>query len=178
MFCIFPIQNSVYQRDRQIHGGYGRPEAHFYTSLFMVWLFPICLFWFAFTSNGQTSYWSPIIAGTLLGVGVPHIWLAMMNYIAGKPHSILPLSSNTLRLILNRYLPAPRCLSFCCHDDSIICCCSHSVACRYLHVRQSHHHNRHCYNRCSLVHSCPLDILCLLPWKHNSTEIKTREKAK
>ena len=47
-----------------------------------VWGFPISLFWFAFTSNGKTSFWSDVVAGGMLGVSDPLLWLCMLNYIA------------------------------------------------------------------------------------------------
>lgn len=81
MFIIFvPIQTWLYRRDRIRHGG-PRPEARFLISTVTVWGFPAALFWFAFTSNGKTSYWSPIVAGGMLGVADPLLWLCMLNYI-------------------------------------------------------------------------------------------------
>lgn len=80
MFCITPIQTWLYRRDRLKHG-HNRPEARFLTSLVGVWGFPISLLWFAFTDDGSVSYWSPVIAGTLLGICDPFLWLAMLNYL-------------------------------------------------------------------------------------------------
>ena len=80
MFCFVPVQTYFYARDRRIHG-HNRPEARFLTSLVTVWLFPITLLWFAFTSNGKTSYWSPVVAGGVLGFADPILWLSMLNYI-------------------------------------------------------------------------------------------------
>lgn len=81
MFIFFvPIQTWLYRRDR-IKRGQGRPEARFLLSTVMVWGFPISLFWFAFTSNGKTSFWSPVVAGGLLGVSDPLLWLSMLNYL-------------------------------------------------------------------------------------------------
>lgn len=84
MFCFVPVQTYFYSRDRQKHG-HNRPEARFLTSLVAVWLFPASLLWFAFTSDGKTSYWSPIVAGGVLGFADPLLWLSMLNYITGKP---------------------------------------------------------------------------------------------
>lgn len=80
MFAFIPIQTYFYAQDRKKHG-INRPEARFLTSLATVWLFPITLFWFAFTSNGNYSIWSPIIAGAVLGFCDPLLWLSMLNYI-------------------------------------------------------------------------------------------------
>ena len=82
MFCFVPVQTWFYRRDRQRNGGVGRPEARFLTSLVGVWGFPISLLWFAFTCDGETSYWSPVIAGGVLGFFDPLLWLSMLNYIA------------------------------------------------------------------------------------------------
>ena len=86
MFCFVPVQTWFYARDRKKHG-HNRPEARFIVSLVTVWLFPITLIWFAYTSNGQTSYWSPVVAGGILGFADPFLWLSMLNYITGKYHS-------------------------------------------------------------------------------------------
>ena len=87
MFFFMPVQTYLFKRDRLNHGGQSRPEARFLTSLVTVWLFPISLFWFAFTSNGKTSFWSPVVAGGVLGFADPLLYLSMLNYITGK---ILP----------------------------------------------------------------------------------------
>lgn len=84
MFAFVPVQTWFYRRDRERNGGKGRPEARFITSLVFVWGFPISLLWFAFTSNGDTNYWSPIVAGGFLGFCDPLLWLSMLNYITGK----------------------------------------------------------------------------------------------
>ncbi|KAK2626839.1 hypothetical protein QTJ16_004014 [Diplocarpon rosae] len=80
MFCFVPVQTWFYARDRKRHGR-NRPEARFLVSLVTVWLFPITLLWYAFTSDGKTSYWSPIVAGGVLGFADPLLWLSMLNYI-------------------------------------------------------------------------------------------------
>lgn len=81
MFAFMPVQTWLYTRDRVRHGGQGRPEARFLTSLVTIWLFPISLFWFAFTSNGHHSFWSPVVAGGVLGFADPLLYLSMLNYI-------------------------------------------------------------------------------------------------
>lgn len=80
MFCIVPIQTYLYRRDRLKHGT-NRPEARFLTSLVGVWGFPISLLWFAFTDDGSVSFWSPVVAGGLLAICDPFLWLAMLNYL-------------------------------------------------------------------------------------------------
>ncbi|KAF4630371.1 hypothetical protein G7Y89_g7769 [Cudoniella acicularis] len=80
MFCFIPVQTYFYGRDR-VKYGTNRPEARFLTSLVFVWLFPITLLWFAFTSDGNVSYWSPVVAGGVLGFADPLLWLSMLNYI-------------------------------------------------------------------------------------------------
>ena len=80
MFAFIPVQTHFYALDRKKHGT-NRPEARFLVSLVTVWLFSITLLWFAFTSSGDTSYWSPIITGGVLGFADPLLWLSMLNYI-------------------------------------------------------------------------------------------------
>lgn len=76
-----PIQTYLFKKDRLANGGVPRPEARFKMSLVTVWGFPIGLFWFGFTSMGNVNYWSPIIAGLILAIGDPLLWLAMLSYI-------------------------------------------------------------------------------------------------
>lgn len=87
MFCFYPVQTWWYARDRSKNGGKGRPEARFLTLLVVIWLFPASLFWFAFTSNGHYSIWSPIVAGGVLGFVDALLLCAMLSYITDTyPH--------------------------------------------------------------------------------------------
>jgi len=100
MFAYQPVQDWLYRRglavqflkliplDAAKRGGRTRPEARFLTSLLTVWLFPISLFWFAFTSDGSVSYWCPLVAGGVLGFCDPILWLAMLNYITDSYPSV------------------------------------------------------------------------------------------
>jgi hypothetical protein len=125
MFCFIPVQTWFYAQDRKKHCGHNRPEARFITSLVTVWLFPITLLWFAFTSDGNVSYWSPVVAGGVLGFADPLLWLSMLNYITGG----LPLHPSHPS-ITHTDTRAIRCLSQrssfcdCCVPDSFIpdCC--------------------------------------------------------
>lgn len=81
VFLFIPVQTYLFKKDHLKHG-HGRPEARFLTSVVIVWLFPVSLLWFAFTCDGNTNYWSPIVAGTVLGFCGPLLWLSMLNYIA------------------------------------------------------------------------------------------------
>jgi hypothetical protein len=81
MFIFMPVQTYLFKRDHLKHYCIPRPEARFLTSLVTVWLFPISLFWFAFTSDGNYSFWSPVVAGGVLGFADPLLYLSMLNYI-------------------------------------------------------------------------------------------------
>ncbi|GME67833.1 unnamed protein product [Ambrosiozyma monospora] len=81
MILLTPIQTWLFKKDRLANGGIPRPEARFKFSLITVWLLPISMYWLAFTSDGKTNYWSPIVAGTMLGFSSPITWLAIMNYL-------------------------------------------------------------------------------------------------
>lgn len=81
VLLLQPIQTWLFKRDRLKNGGLPRPEARFLISLVTVWGFPLGLFWFAFTSDGSVNYWSPIVAGFVLALADPLLWLAMLSYI-------------------------------------------------------------------------------------------------
>lgn len=90
-----PLQTWLFKRDRLKNGGVSRPEARFLLSLVTVWGFPLGLLWFAFTSDGKTNYWSPIIAGLMLAIGDPLLWLAMLSYIIDS-YSAAGLSNSAI----------------------------------------------------------------------------------
>lgn len=102
MFLFIPVQTYLYKRDRERRGG-PRPEARFLTSLVTIWGFPISLFWFAFTSDGNTSFWSPVVAGTILGFSDPLLYLSMLNYITGKIPAVSPSKESWLTFPADSY---------------------------------------------------------------------------
>lgn len=95
VILLQPLQTWLFKRDRLKNNGIARPEARFLLSLVTVWGFPIGLFWFAFTSNGETNYWSPIMAGFVLAVADPLLWLAMLSYIIDS-YSAAGLSNSAI----------------------------------------------------------------------------------
>ncbi|KAL7627394.1 hypothetical protein AAE478_001587 [Parahypoxylon ruwenzoriense] len=109
MFAFVPIQTWFYRRDRMKNGGVGRPEARFLTSLLFVWGFPASLLWFAFTCDGSVSFWSPVVAGGLLGFCDPLLWLSMLNYIAD---SYTNLAASAIAAFL---IPSFLIAAACCH---------------------------------------------------------------
>lgn len=52
-FLFVPFQTYLFTRYRLKHGH--KPEARFLTSLVCVWLFPVSLFWFAWTCDGKND---------------------------------------------------------------------------------------------------------------------------
>ena len=84
MALYTPVQTLLYKRaKRKTPYLRNRPESHFLTSRIAVWLFPVSLFWFAFTCEGNTSYWSPIVAGAVLAFADALLWQAMLLYVTG-----------------------------------------------------------------------------------------------
>lgn len=58
----------------------------------------IALFWFAWTSYPSISYWSPMLAGSLLGFALLFVFLGLFNYIvdAYLANAASALSGNTV----------------------------------------------------------------------------------
>ncbi|KAI0015952.1 MFS general substrate transporter [Xylariomycetidae sp. FL0641] len=108
MFCFVPVQTWLFRKDHQKHG-VSRPEARFLTSLVTVWGFPITLLWFAFTCDGNHSFWSPVVAGGFLGFCDPLLWLSMLNYIAD---SYTNLAASAIAAFL---IPSFLIAAGCCH---------------------------------------------------------------
>ena len=82
MFLFVSAQPWIYGHHRPKWSGRNKPEARFSTSLVTVWGFPISLFWFALTSNGN-QFWSPVLAGAVLEFSAALLWLSMLNNITG-----------------------------------------------------------------------------------------------
>jgi MFS family permease len=95
VILLQPIQTWLFKKDRLKNNGVARPEARFLISLVTVWGFPLGLFWFAFTSDGSVNYWSPIMAGFVLGIADPLLWLAMLSYIIDS-YSAAGLSNSAI----------------------------------------------------------------------------------
>ena len=87
LFLVMPLQTVLFARDRARREGVGRPEARLLVGLVLVWLYPVSIFWFAFTSDGSVSFWSPLVAGGVLAFVNPLLYLSMLNYIVDAyPH--------------------------------------------------------------------------------------------
>lgn len=56
-------------------GGKIKPEARLPMSLVGAFLFPVCLFWFAWTSN-RTHWISPVIASSFFGIGITWMYVS------------------------------------------------------------------------------------------------------
>lgn len=125
MFLFVPVQTYLFKRDRINRGGKSRPEARFLTSMVAVWLFPISLFWFAFTSNGKTSFWSPVIAGGVLGFANPLLYLSMLNYVTGKVGHPAAYEIDLIRASSNRLV------------SELCCFCSRSLSDPFIHIGRS-----------------------------------------
>jgi hypothetical protein len=98
LVAVTPVQTWLFSRDHKKHG-HGRPEARFLLSLIGFWLFPISLLWYAFTCDGNTSYWSPLVAGGVLGFAEAMIWLSMLNYVTGGISFLNPLDLDLIFII-------------------------------------------------------------------------------
>lgn len=118
MVLLTPVQTWLFSRDHE-RNGHSRPEARFLLSLAVVWLFPISLLWFAFTCDGKTSYWSPLVAGGVLGFVEAVISLSMLNYVTGE----IPPETSKLALTPSRFISGRRCISDCRLYDSVFCPC-------------------------------------------------------
>jgi MFS family permease len=112
VILLQPVQTWLFKRDRARNGGVPRPEARFLISLVTVWGFPLGLFWFAFTSDGSVNYWSPIMAGFVLAVADPLLWLAMLSYIIDS-YSAAGLSNSAIA-------------AFCIPSFAIAACLAHA----------------------------------------------------
>lgn len=56
------------------------PEARLEVTLLGAPLFAVSFFWFGWTSYSSISYWSPLLAGGLMGFSIFMIFLSLINY--------------------------------------------------------------------------------------------------
>lgn len=57
------------------------PELRLYPGALGGIVFAIAFFWFGWTSYPSISYWSPLIATSLIGIGILFVFLSLFNYI-------------------------------------------------------------------------------------------------
>jgi len=69
-----------------------KPEARLPMSLIGAFLFPVCLFWFAWTSN-RTHWISPVIASSFFGIGITWMFMPFLTYL---PHAYPQYAASVL----------------------------------------------------------------------------------
>ncbi|WRT69893.1 uncharacterized protein IL334_006884 [Kwoniella shivajii] len=80
-YIIF-YENPRYSRASFAAGGYLAPESRFPSVLLGAFIFPIGLFWFAWTGVPVTIHWiAPLIATAFIGAGIVLLFLGVMNYL-------------------------------------------------------------------------------------------------
>ncbi|CDZ96474.1 mfs general substrate transporter [Phaffia rhodozyma] len=74
------------------------PEVRLEMALIGSWMFVIALFWFGWTSFPSISYWSPLLAGGMLGWAILYLFLSLFNYIIEVylMHAASALSATTV----------------------------------------------------------------------------------
>lgn len=74
------------------------PEERLHVVMIAAPALVISLFWFAWTSYTSISFWSPMIAGSLLGLAILFVFLGLFNYIvdAYLMNAASALSANTV----------------------------------------------------------------------------------
>lgn len=77
-----PFQNYLYNRSaRNSKSGKPLPEARLYTACFAVFMLPISIFWFAFTStHPEISYQIPMWSGFLFGYAEVAVYAGIWQY--------------------------------------------------------------------------------------------------
>lgn len=73
--------NTRFKRKMEANGGKPIPEERLIPMMIGAFLFPIGLFWFAWTSNPHVSWVPQVIAGIPIGAGVLLIFLQGLSYI-------------------------------------------------------------------------------------------------
>ena len=104
-----PIQNWLYRRSaRFTDTGKPRPEARLYTACFSVWMLPISIFWFAFTSTHPSiSYQVPMWSGFLFGYAEVATYAGIWQYVtdayggfAGSALAACALPANSMAAVV------------------------------------------------------------------------------
>ncbi|WWC95614.1 hypothetical protein V866_002479 [Kwoniella sp. B9012] len=80
-YIIF-YENPRYSKLIHARGGYLPPESRLPTVMLGAVVFPIGLFWFAWTGIPITIHWIvPVLATVLIGMGIVLVFLGLMNYL-------------------------------------------------------------------------------------------------
>ncbi|KAF1928521.1 putative bicyclomycin resistance protein [Didymella exigua CBS 183.55] len=87
-------QHCSYIRKLETNNGKVVPEWRLGPPIFGAVIFPVGLFWFAWTGFTENIHWvSPVIAGVFIGFGVLCIFLPCFNYLID---AFLPLAASTV----------------------------------------------------------------------------------
>ncbi|TVY85917.1 Efflux pump [Lachnellula willkommii] len=94
---IFAV--SARDRKKQLAGYVGRPEDRLQVAMIAGVLFPVTMFWFAWTGEYNSVHWIvPTIAGVFLGTSIILIFVAYLNYLTDSylVYAASALAANTV----------------------------------------------------------------------------------
>ncbi|TVY50191.1 Efflux pump FUBT, partial [Lachnellula cervina] len=94
---IFAV--SARDRKRQLAGYVGRPEDRLQVAMIAGILFPVTMFWFAWSGEFNSVHWIvPTIAGVFLGTSIILIFVAYLNYLTDSylVYAASALAANTV----------------------------------------------------------------------------------
>ena len=115
-FCFVPVQTYLFTRYRLKHGH--KPEARFLTSLVTVWLFPVSLFWFAFTCDGEYQNHIPLVNCSVDNVHSRLGVILVSSRCGRSPWLLRPSSLAGYAQLHHRLLPECSCQRHCCLPHS------------------------------------------------------------
>jgi hypothetical protein len=84
VWFVMPTQTRLYREDKAKHQGHALPESRLLLVHDILWLFPVALFWSAFTGGAQYSKWHQALTGGLVAFTDSFLYQCLLIYILGK----------------------------------------------------------------------------------------------
>lgn len=92
-YALYCVWNKLYFEKKFVESkGHLKPEARIPPSMLGAFMFPICLFWFAWTAN-KTAWISPVIASSFFGLGATWMFMPFLTYL---PHAYPQYAASVL----------------------------------------------------------------------------------
>lgn len=84
VWFVMPYQTRLYREDKAEHKGRALPESRLLLLRNVLWIFPVALFWSAFTGNAQYNKWHQSVSCGLVAFTDSFLYQCLLIYILGE----------------------------------------------------------------------------------------------
>ncbi|KXX83202.1 Vitamin B6 transporter bsu1 [Madurella mycetomatis] len=84
VWFVMPFQTRLYREDKAEHKGRALPESRLLLLRDVLWIFPVALFWSAFTGDAQYNKWHQSVSCGLVAFTDSFLYQCLLIYILGE----------------------------------------------------------------------------------------------